>query len=979
MRRKSSVMIGRDGHLLALVRHLEQAAAGHPRFLLVRGEAGIGKSRLLGEFTEIAQRDDVILLKGDCLSLRLFGGPFAPLIQALRAPVIRVHRAPRRAELAHELQMLSEALSTLGAPAAPGAPRPSAAQIAEQVLSTLVRVSRHAPVVLAVEDIHWADAATRELIQFLHHNLQRSRVLLLLTDRTDEPAPNDAHLTLVAELVRAGAEIIELRSLTADDIRHLLAARGGTDIADDMAREIHQRSGGNPLYCEFLQDAWAGGEALPDTLKDLLLARTARLSHRTRTLLELLAVIGHPASQDMLAALWDGPGLRTGLREAVAAKVITSHDGRYQFRHSLIGEALIGELLPGDLAQLHRHVAATLTARSALADGTAHLVALRIANHWHAAGERVAALTAAVRAALLIDVSSPADALRLYDRALEISRHLARWPLPEIARPEVLRRAAEAAFASGDVTTARTLITQALTESPAGPLAEPSRALLYEHLGRYLEGSNRQDSGQECRECYERARTELAPTDTPHTWARVLCSCGLSRVMTGHLHGGMALLTRARTIAEQSHDLYLQAIVDTNLAEATSCVRELDASIKHARDARAAALRIDCADVALRTYFTEARSAYMMSGRLADSIRIRREGLRFADRNGHAYSGGTMLRLALVEDLIEAGDWDEAAGLLLHRLPSNPKSILETEEHLVSCYLATHRGHPVDSNRIPELQRLLPVDNLVHETYFLSLLIPVAAALHHHQALEELSDRALVLSTQALPSHGVGLFLVHALAAVVEAHSDRTGAEACCAHTVPEVLAVAEEVYARSRVCVVADVELTDGVIEMARAHAEHHRGDHRTERWARAAAVFRRTGALARLAPALFREGQALLAAEPHSAQARSVLRAAHGLAVQMGAEPLHRQIAGAAEHPATAHGENPTPLADLTPRQAQVLQLVANGLTDREIAEELTISTRTANTHVAHILERLGARNRSEAAMRYHSGLLPQHSQMT
>ncbi|WP_172383173.1 helix-turn-helix transcriptional regulator [Streptomyces sp. MNP-20] len=967
MRRKSSVMIGRDACLKSLVHHYERLDADRPRFLLIRGEAGIGKSRLLGEFLDIAERREGILLQGDCLSLRLFGGPFAPLIQALRHPVVRSGTAHRRARITQDLRTLTEALSSLGAPA-PAASRPSAAQIAEQVLSTLARISHDAPVVLAIEDIHWADAATRELIQFLHHNLQRARVLLVLTDRTDEPSPQPTHLHLVAELVRAGAEIIELESLEADDIRLLLTSRGGGEVADDVAREIHRRSGGNPLYCELLQDAWSTGEILPNTLKDLLLARTSRVSARARTLLELLAVVGHPASEGMLAALWEGGALGPALREAVAAKLLASRDGGYRFRHSLISEALLDELLPGDLARLHRRVAETLTTRSALADDTGHLFALRIANHWYAAGEKATALRTAVHAALLIDVSSPADALRLYERALNLSGHLREWPVPSTCRAEVLRRAAESAFSSGDVVKARTLVHQALGEIAAGRPGAPSRALLYEHLGRYLEGSNGQDSGQECRECYERALSELAASDSPRTWARVLCSCGLSRVTTGCAADGMGLLSRARTIAARSEDPHLQAIVDMNLAEATSCVRELETSIKYARNARDAAFRIDCADVALRTYFVEARAAYLVSGRLADSIRIRWEGLRFADRHGQAYSGGTMLRLALVEDLIEAGGWGEAAGLTLDRLPSNPKSILETEEHLVSCFLAAHRGHPVARERVPELQRLLPVDNLVHETYFLSLLVPIASALGHQQALEELSDRVLELAAHPLPSLGGGLFLVHALAAVIEAHGDRADGEGGCGHGVPRLLDVAEETYTRARTSVVAEVELTDGVIEVARAQAERHRGVHRAEHWSRACEVFRRTGARARLAPALLGQGRALLTQHAEHRRAHRLLEAAHGLAAKMGAEPLCRRIADVAERAAPGQGETAPHPADLTPRQAEVLRLIAHGRTDREIAEELTISTRTANSHVAHILERLGARNRSEAALRYH-----------
>jgi len=966
MRRKSSVMIGRDALLSRLVSQLDEREAERPRLLLIRGEAGIGKSRLLEEFLRQARRKEIVVLKGDCLPLRLCGGPLAPLGQALRAPVVQVTDPGRRAVVDAELAGLAHALSRLGVAGA-AAPKPCAARLIEQVLGVLVRLSGQVSIVLALEDIHWADTVTRELVQFLHHNLRGARVLLVLTDRTDEPSLPASHAALVTDLVRAGADVVELASLGVEDVRHLLAARGDSPVPVEVAGEIHRRSGGNPLYCEFLQDAWGSGDDLPPTLKDLLLDRAVRVSPRTRALLELLAVVGHPASEELLTSMGDGTAVAPCAREAVDAKILVFDESAYRFRHSLIAEALLGELLPGDLAVLHRRVAAVLAARPALSQDAPHLVALRVAHHWYAAGEWAAALESAVRAGVMLDLSAPTDALHLYERALALSERLADWPVLSIGKAEVLRRAAEASFHLGAVTEAVGFVQQALEVTDGRGAGGPSRALLYEHLGRYLESSNSRTAAQERQAWYRRALEELSRSDTLQVRAQVLCSCGLSRVLTGRQDEGMTLLHEAREIADDSGDRRLQAITLLNLAEASSCVRDLARSTDYARRARDAAVHVGYADVALRTYFTEAKAVYLASGRLLDSILIRREGLRFADRYGQAHSGGTVLRLALIEDLIEAGFWNEAAQLIADCPRHDPRSILGAEENLILCYLAAERGQAVDGAHVSELCGRLPADNWAHEAYFLSLLIPLASAAHHARAIEELTDRALELVPREVPRFGNGLFLVHALTAALQAHARGPGgAAAPCTHRLPDLLERAESVYARARTFVSATSELTDGVIEIARAEAGGRPGRDNGGHWASASAVFHRTGALARLAPALHGEAQVLLE-EGDRAEAGKKAREAHDLAVAMGAEPLRRRIEAFAQSGGIRLTDT-GPFAGLTPRQTEVLRLMADGLTDQEIARELTISTRTANSHVASILGRLGVRNRSEATTRYH-----------
>ncbi|HSR24523.1 MAG TPA: AAA family ATPase, partial [Candidatus Eisenbacteria bacterium] len=691
MRKTSTCLVGRRAELDRLRGHLATALAGRPALAVVRGEAGIGKSRLVASLLDEARRRGALDLVGCCLALRLQDNPFGPLVQAFRGlPQLLDDRTlahvmgPGRAELAR-------LVPTLGQPTSGGVELRHS-RILEHVLGALVRLSERSPVLIVFEDVHWADAATRDLVRFLARNLRDVRVLFVLTARTDEPSGQRWLASLMRDLDHMGADVVELGPLGLGEARALLADRAGSPVPDAVAAEIHRRADGNPFYCELLQDAAATGQGLPDNLHTVLLSRLARVSHGTRRLLDCAAVVGRPLVGSLLAALSGDRNPERRLREAVDAGLLVCEEDRFRFRHALLCEAVLSDLLPGDRARLHRRAAEALTRHPELGNETADALAVLVAEHWYEAGARREAIRTAVQAAGRIELDSPGDALRLYDLALGMSERNRgrRW----VDRARLMRRAAEAAFHAGDIPRACHLTRTALDEA-TGESSE-SRALLLEHLGRYVAQGSGRTSGHGH---FDAAYAALSASDGPETRARVLSSLGLSSVLDQDTGRGFALLDEARSLVERSEDTHLRAIVLGDVAEAHLVMGNVRIAVDMARRARRAAMAVPSPHQVIRSYGAEARATYLMTGRLDDSIRLRREGFAFAREHGQARTAATALRLSLVEDLIERGMLADASAQLddLPRPdPDSGDSLNAVDGTLVREYLSVRQGEAVE-------------------------------------------------------------------------------------------------------------------------------------------------------------------------------------------------------------------------------------------------------------------------------------------
>ena len=541
------------------------------------------------------------------------------------------------------------------------------------------------------------------------------------------------------------------------------------------------------------------------------------------------------------------------------------------------------------------------------------------------------------------------------------------------SRAETLRRQAERAFRHGRADEAHQIAVRALTE--AGRTSD-SRALLLEHLGRYL------DAGSTSWEhdYFEQSLAELGPSAPPHERIRVLCSSGLAGLRRGRTDDGVRLLHEAAELAAEADDTELETVVCTVAAEAALTLGHLDESLHRTRRARRLGIESRQHHLVVRSYFNEARATYLRTGNVADAARIRGAGLAYATEHGElATEEGNTLRLALIEDLIEAGRWPEADDLLSEPAPHERHgSLNEVEEALVRAWLSSWRSRAAAP--APSLVRLVATSSPLHEAYFLSLALAAAARLGDHAAVEELTGRALLLAGGHLAPPSSGLYVIDALASAI--HAQTAGPRPPMLHpdTAPDrLLETLESVYTRVRHHVAAPYELTDGVVAVARAEAaragagaqdEAGHAQDEAGHWDTAIWVFRRTHARARLVHALLGRAAGY---GPGDDRATALLDEAERIAVPMGAEPYLERITRLRASPPPApspepHRPTPPPPADLTPRQREVIARLAEGRTDREIAEELRLSVRTVNAHVAQLLTRLGVRNRAEAVGWYY-----------
>jgi len=387
----------------------------------------VGKTRLVAELTARCATDATQVLAGGCMPVGDGALPYAPIVEALRVLIAEVGVGAVRELVGPSWPELARLLPALGEPDRTVPPDQAAqARLFELLLGLLSRLSESVPLVVVVEDLHWADRSTRDLLAFWVRNFRRERVLLVVTYRDDEPGQQRMGPYL-AELDRAGAvERLELprldRAETVAQLTGILDAAPAADLVDS----VFARSEGNPFFTEELLAAVRGGAPkLPATLRDLLRGRLAGLSDPARQALSAVAVAGRRVPHRLLTIVvgLDDRRLDQGLRAAVADQLLVTAPGQdgYDVRHALLREVLDADLLPGERSRLHAGYARALTQQPELADGPPAVATAELAAHWDAAGEPVRALPARVQAGRAAERAHAfPEALGHYERALEL-------------------------------------------------------------------------------------------------------------------------------------------------------------------------------------------------------------------------------------------------------------------------------------------------------------------------------------------------------------------------------------------------------------------------------------------------------------------------------------------------------------------------------------------------------------------------------
>lgn len=958
---RTTGLVGRDQDLAALVGALDQVVDGAPATVLVGGEAGIGKTRLVREFTDRVA-DRARILAGGCVERGADGLPFAPFTAALRGLTAGLGRT-RLDDLlpAGGPGELPRVLPGLGKPDRDTDPGSARARLFEGMLGLLGKVAALQPTALLIEDLHWGAGSSRDLLDFLVRN--QPPLLIIVTYRSDELDRTHPLRAMLAELDRVGwVSRRELARLARPEVAALIRGALGEEPRPEFVDLVQRRSEGNPLFVEALLaggtsgDAALGDAALPESLRDLLLAPVHRLPGQAREVLAVAAAGGVRVGHALLAAVAgvDAPSLSEALRAAVSGNLLVADGDGYAFRHALIRDAVYGDELPGDRVRWHLHYAEALAADPTLApDGRA---ATELAHHWHAARDLPRALTAAWRAAAdSEELLAYAEALRMLDRVLEL------WPqvtapaeLIGTDRLAVLERAAEAASRACAPERGVALATTALDEL-AG---DPARAAhLRELRSRMLRALGRPGDLEELREA-----VRLAPPDHP-VKGRVLASLA-SRLLDVPEHD------EARRVAETALDLArahgdarTEALALLLIATLRARFGHLAAELPRLHEAQRIAESIGAHDLRQRATHAEAHllEAYGEHERAAD---VARRGMQAAHETGMVRSHAGEHAVSLANSLTSLGRWDGAMQVIDHAIELMPPPIVRTELVCLRAAIALARGDV-------ELPR-----NALHAARDVSggganLVYPVAGLeigllLRSGQASRAVAVAEATLAGRDLQSatrYSWPFLVLAAQAAGAAGRDEQT------AVLVAELRAQGEKMQAAS------PVQQAHQATFGAALAREEGRPDRAA--WDAAVAFWEGLGNPYQLAQALLGAAEAAVAADHDRAVAAARLERAARLADGLRAGPLRAAIDRlarrarlplASAEPAGDPTEQARVRLGLTGRELEVLRLVAAGRNNHDIATELFISAKTASVHISRILAKLGLANRTEAAATAH-----------
>jgi DNA-binding CsgD family transcriptional regulator/tetratricopeptide (TPR) repeat protein len=981
--------VGRTNELARLRQLLTRAADGQSLVAVISGEAGVGKTRLVEQFAAAAEEQGVRVLGGGCVPLGEEGLPFAPVIEALRGLAddldpaeLEVVAGPARAELGRLVPDIA-----WGGEAAVGTAVAGAGQgrLFELLLGVVQRLAATAPLLWVLEDLHWADRSTRDLLAYLATYLRSGPVMVVGSFRSDELHRLHPLRRLLGELTRnRRVQRLELPRFTRAELAEQLAGLLGDQPPTRLVDDVYARSQGNPFFAEELLLAGGDPAALPPSLREVLLTRVVRLGSGTQQLLRVAAAAGPGVTQPLLAAVagLDDRQLLEGLREAVDQQLLVPEPGGgdgYVFRHALLAEAVYSELLAGERLRLHTAMASALEA-AIEGGGPPASRAARLAYHWAAAGDHPRALTASIAAAAAAErVHALAEA------QLQLERALALWDqVPDpgsragMDRVGLLARCAEAAYGTGDLAGAAELVRQAIALVDQG--RQPLRAgLLHEQLARCL----RRLRDPAALDAQQQA-VRLVPPEPSVERAWVLGSLAQYLAMVDRLAEARGPAEEAIAIAAQVDAIAEEATAHATLGNALIHLGEADAGL--AEGAAAVRLATQTGDViaVLRTLVSHS-DGLNAAGRPAEAVVVARDGLRQAHRLGLVRVNGPVLAANATEALLALGRWDQAEQVSRQGLETSPSGVGYNALPVDRAALELGRGDlDAAQARLQAVRRLFsgPIPGAQNAGPLFGGLAELALWRGDLDQAKQLVAQAVpqveANPRYAAPIYALGVRIEADRAELARARHPRRPAPDD--HTASALL---------ERVRAAAEGPAGAGLPELAawqaltRAERTRQQGRPDPAAWAAAAAAWERLGQPYRAAYAGFRQAEALVATGDRDT-ATGVLRRAAEVTGRLGARPLDGEIqaltrrarldltppAGAAA--AAAGAPTPAEQLGLTPREVEVLALVAAGRSNRQIAHALFISPRTASVHVSNILAKLGVAGRVEAAaIAHHLGL--------
>jgi DNA-binding CsgD family transcriptional regulator/tetratricopeptide (TPR) repeat protein len=982
----SPIFVGRKDQLERVREALDRAMSGRPTFVVVAGDAGVGKTRFVDEVARFAEAGGWRTLVGACVQMGDDTLPYAPIVEALRrlADVVGTTDlekliGPGSAELSRLVPDLVRSPSAV-AGVAGIATVSSQGRLLEALLAVLRHLAAERPLLFVVEDIHWADPSTLALLGYLGRNLGGAMVLVA-TYRSDELHRRHPLLPFVAELERRGSvERIELLPFDRPEIAELVRAIRA-DTPPRLIDQLSERSDGNAFYIEELLATNTAIGILPATLREVLLARVATLSEPTQDLLRVASAAGSHIAISLLGTVsgLDEPEVHARLREAVERHILTldATTGGLAFRHALMREAIYEGLLPWERTRLHAAFAVALEAVPTIEADAARVAEL--AYHWHAAHDLPRALVAAVRAGAAFDrVSAPDEAHRQYERALDLWE---RVPDPAdligLERIELLERAAAAA-SHADPGRAATLIRSAITlaDAAAGPVRVSE---LWERLAVYLWGSGDGPAGVEA----GRTAVALLPVAArPASRAQVLATLGRILMNVARFAEAKPVLEEAAAVAASVGADAIEGSALTSLGVALGYVNDFESGRLKLAASRVIAMRLGSAEEVGRADGNVVDLLVHVGVRFEEAARLASDAFTFLQASYVASSYGVLVLCEGAGALIRLGKWGEADALLARArgyVASGTPEILLNER---LALLEVDRGHDdAAAERIALLRRLIGGSSDPQWTWpFVEVSAELALWQRRPKDARDEIAQAFGSLRAALDASNVSRF-GPVIALAVRAEADQAelvggGPDAESGETrrvTSDYLALMREIDGENRRRRPSLVRLAGAWLRLCEAEQGRVLGESSSEAWSEAALAFASLEMPYQQAYARWREAEAHLAARGPRGHAVSALVEAHRLATQLGAEPLRGEIEGVArrarvdldrQRQAADRPPKPGAAFGLTARELDVLDLLVAGLTNREIGGQLFISENTAGVHVSNILGKLGVSRRMEAA---------------
>jgi DNA-binding CsgD family transcriptional regulator/tetratricopeptide (TPR) repeat protein len=951
-------MVGRHAELSEISNVWSDVRDGQASGILISGEAGVGKTRLVQECVRQVLADGGEVLAGASFRISSGGLPYGPILDALRR-LLSDHAAASLAELAGPR---FAALDQLLEPQ--DGDKSHQARLFDVFLALLAQLAEAKPVLLVIEDVHWAEQSTFDLLSFLTVALRRERVLLVVTYRDDEPAAGPLPAALV-ELFRGGfMNHLTLAPLDADELGVLLTNLAGAALPAAAIDEIADLSGGNAFFAEEIFEARGLGEQIPARVRDVVLLRVATFSDDAQAVLRLCSVIGRRIGHPLLATVSDLPerALLTALRELAANRVIqTDSTDSYRFRHALAQEAVYSDLLPGERARLHGRVAEVLSERR---DGPRSTATAVVAHHWAAAGDVPRALTAVVAAGrAAAEVRAYREGLTYFTRALDL------WnegdETTEI-KSEVLAAAARCAHFAGEHEIAVHLIEQALAVTDQEDVV--GRALLHEALGTYVDRID----GARALHAFTWAYHLLAGSDATAERARVTAALAQSLSNRGRYPDSAPLWEETLRLAREAGRRHEEVLGLKTSGWHFAMHGEPETGIGRMREALRVAQAEDDVEGVCVTY-NHLCLALDFVGWSADAVATAEEALAWSGEVGVMFPPMIDMLDSIVLVLWRTGHWERAEQVADLLLASHHAAARALMTFVVLAEVAAARDRPEESAQ----QIKLAMEQLKNDDDPLNHgLVHAAAAVRsmwqedYATAREEVAAGLAIVGGRGDDQQAVALCVLG-----LRIEGDEAERRRARGRPDAEVRRRGEELRARAASLWLGmgarQMSFPEAAVDVAMAEAEFARlsGATGPAVWGHVADSWE---ALARPHPAVYarwRECEGLV--RQRDPRAAGVLRAAHRVAAGMDARMLLKEITALADRaridlgtPAPPDPAEPEHPFHLTDRELQVLTLLKEGRRNREIARTLFISESTASVHVSNILGKLNAANRVEAA---------------